>query len=89
MGNVAVILQSFCRPVRRNADTFGYDYRSQLTAATLRSAATNAYAYAYDGAGNRQTSGGWGEASRAPCQSERRRIRWRRFAGRRRQRERS
>lgn len=40
----------------REGRTLGYDDRSQLTAATLRSAATNAYAYAYDGAGNRQTA---------------------------------
>ena len=34
------------RPIRRNADTFGYDDRLSHTAATLRSAATNAYEYA-------------------------------------------
>ena len=49
----AYALDDLLRPVARNADSFGYDARSQLMSATLRSAQTNAYAYAYDNARNR------------------------------------
>ena len=51
------VLDDLLRPTGRNADSFAYDARSQLTSATLRSSATNSFAYAYDSAGNRvQTS---------------------------------
>ncbi len=52
----AYALDNLLRPTGRNADTFDYDARSQLTSATLRSAATNTFSYAYDNIGNRSSA---------------------------------
>ena len=52
----AYALDGLMRPVWRNSDEFSYDVRSQLAAATLRTAETNVFSYIYDTIGNRTTS---------------------------------